>query len=63
MAKLATFRPDVLDTIRGGLTMTVEVRPRNLWRLKLGAWLIGLAALVLRCPVDLNPESPAESTD
>ncbi|MEJ7636475.1 MAG: hypothetical protein WKF75_00420 [Singulisphaera sp.] len=51
MARLPPFRPDVLDTL-GGLTLTVEVRPRNLWRLRLAA------RLVLRCPARLDVESP-----
>jgi hypothetical protein len=41
---------DALEPIQG---FSVTVRVRNRWRLRLGLLLLGLAARVLRCRVDV----------
>jgi hypothetical protein len=41
---------DILDMINH---ITISVRVRNLWRLRLGLWLVSLAARVLRVPVEV----------
>ena len=38
----------------GGLTITVGVRVKRLWRVKLGAWIVRLAALIMGVPIVLN---------
>jgi hypothetical protein len=42
---------DILDVIDH---LTVSVRVRNLWRLRLGLWLIALAARIMRCRIDVD---------
>lgn len=45
---------DALDVVKPGLTITVSARLKNVWRLKLGLFLLGLATRVLRCPVGVE---------
>jgi hypothetical protein len=42
---------DALDMIDH---LTIVVRVRNAWRLRLGLWLIATAARVLRCRIDVD---------
>ena len=46
---------DVLDCF-DHLTVTVGVR--NVWRARLGLWLLALAARVLRCGVEVTQGEP-----
>jgi hypothetical protein len=44
-------RVDALEAI-SGLTVTIEVT--NIWRAKLGMFVLKLAARILRCPIRLE---------
>jgi hypothetical protein len=46
---------DVLDSLPDRIVL--RVRTRNLWRARLGMWLLGLASLLLksRCTAEREP--------
>lgn len=50
---------DALDVIDN---LTIEVRLKNGWRLRLGLWVLALAARILRCGVQVNEVMANEVT-
>ena len=57
------MKPDisinVLDATPDYFTLVAPVRLRNLWRVRLGFWLVGLGARVLRSELRIEDEADA----
>lgn len=49
------LKVDVLEVIHG---LTVEVRAKNVCRLKLGLWFVAIGARILRSPVNVVEGQP-----
>jgi hypothetical protein len=48
------MKPINVDALDAFSSLSVQVQLRNLWRVRLGLWLLSLAARVLRCGVEVN---------
>lgn len=51
MRKPKPFKVDALDVVK---ELVVDVQVTNVWRCKVGAWVLGLAAWLMRANVKLN---------